>query len=54
MIEVPYLDHDVHDLAGLIEVDRYLFAGQRGSGRDRGPQPRPGREQAEATGRWAR
>ena len=25
MIEVPYLDHDVHDLAGLLEVDRYLF-----------------------------
>ena len=26
VIEVPYLDHDVHDLAGLIEVNRYLFA----------------------------
>ena len=26
MIEVPYLDDDVHDLAGLIEVNRYLFA----------------------------
>ena len=26
MIEVPYLDHDVHDLAGLIEINRYLFA----------------------------
>ena len=25
VIEVPYLDHDVHDLAGLLEVDRYLF-----------------------------
>ena len=26
VIEVPYLDHDVHDLAGLMEVNRYLFA----------------------------
>jgi anion-transporting ArsA/GET3 family ATPase len=26
VIRVPYLDHDVHDLAGLIEIDRYLFA----------------------------
>ena len=26
MIEVPYLDDDVHDLAGLIEINRYLFA----------------------------
>jgi len=26
VIEVPYLDHDVHDLAGLVEVNRYLFA----------------------------
>jgi len=26
VIEVPYLDHDVHDLAGLAEVNRYLFA----------------------------
>jgi anion-transporting ArsA/GET3 family ATPase len=26
VIEVPYLDHDVHDLAGLLEIDRYLFA----------------------------
>ena len=26
VIEVPYLDDDVHDLAGLIEVNRYLFA----------------------------
>jgi anion-transporting ArsA/GET3 family ATPase len=25
VIEVPYLDHDVHDVAGLLEVDRYLF-----------------------------
>ena len=30
VIEVPYLDHDVHDLAGLLEINRYLFA----SGRD--------------------
>jgi anion-transporting ArsA/GET3 family ATPase len=26
VIEVPYLDDDVHDLAGLAEIDRYLFA----------------------------
>ena len=26
MIRVPYLDEDVHDLAGLTEIDRYLFA----------------------------
>ena len=26
VIEVPYLDHDVHDLAGLMEINRYLFA----------------------------
>jgi hypothetical protein len=24
---VPYLDEDVHDLAGLAEINRYLFAG---------------------------
>ena len=29
MIEVPYLDDDVHDLAGLLEVNRYLFASGR-------------------------
>jgi anion-transporting ArsA/GET3 family ATPase len=29
VIEVPYLDDDVHDLAGLLEVDRYLFASGR-------------------------
>lgn len=28
-IQVPYLDEDVHDLAGLLELDRYLFAGER-------------------------
>ncbi len=26
VIEVPYLDADVHDLAGLMEINRYLFA----------------------------
>lgn len=26
VIEVPYLDEDVHDLAGLAELNRYLFA----------------------------
>jgi hypothetical protein len=25
IIEVPYLDDDVHDLAGLMEVNRFLF-----------------------------
>lgn len=27
LVEVPYLDDDVHDLAGLMDVNRYLFAG---------------------------
>jgi anion-transporting ArsA/GET3 family ATPase len=31
VLEIPYLDHDVHDLAGLLEVDDYLF-GDRGDG----------------------
>ncbi len=26
VIRVPYLDEDVHDLGGLAEIDRYLFA----------------------------
>ncbi|HYG95693.1 MAG TPA: hypothetical protein VD741_01170, partial [Solirubrobacterales bacterium] len=26
VIRVPYLDEDVHDLRGLSEIDRYLFA----------------------------
>jgi anion-transporting ArsA/GET3 family ATPase len=26
VIQVPHLDHDVHDLAGLMELNRYLFA----------------------------
>jgi anion-transporting ArsA/GET3 family ATPase len=26
IIQVPYLDDDVHDLAGLAEIDRYLFS----------------------------
>jgi hypothetical protein len=26
VIKVPYLDDEVHDLAGLIAVNRYLFA----------------------------
>jgi len=29
IIEVPYLDRDVHDLGGLFEVNRYLFAEER-------------------------
>ena len=31
VIRVPYLDEDVHDLAGLAEINRYLFAEQRGA-----------------------
>jgi anion-transporting ArsA/GET3 family ATPase len=27
VIRVPYLDEDVHDLAGLAEINRYLFVG---------------------------
>jgi anion-transporting ArsA/GET3 family ATPase len=26
VIQVPYLDTDIHDLAGLMEINRYLFA----------------------------
>jgi anion-transporting ArsA/GET3 family ATPase len=26
IIRVPYLDHDVHDIGGLAEINRYLFA----------------------------
>ena len=26
VIRVPYLDEDVHNLEGLLEIDRYLFA----------------------------
>ena len=26
VIRVPYLDEDVHDLEGLLKIDRYLFA----------------------------
>jgi anion-transporting ArsA/GET3 family ATPase len=33
VIRVPYLDEDVHDLAGLDRINRYLFAG----GRERRP-----------------
>ena len=28
VIRVPYLDEDVHDLAGLAEINRYLFAAE--------------------------
>lgn len=28
VIRVPYLDHDVHDIAGLAEINRYLFASE--------------------------
>jgi len=26
VIRVPYLDEDVHDLAGLAQINKYLFA----------------------------
>ena len=26
MIRVPYMDEDVHDLGGLLKINRYLFA----------------------------
>ena len=29
VIRIPYLDEDVHDLAGLAEINRYLFASER-------------------------
>ena len=29
VIRVPYLDEDVHDLHGLAEINRYLFATER-------------------------
>ena len=28
VIRVPYLDEDVHDLEGLLKIDRYLFASE--------------------------
>ena len=28
MIRVPYMDEDIHDLAGLLKIDRYLFASE--------------------------
>ena len=47
MIEVPYLDHDVHDLAGLMEINRYLFAaGADGAGELRVGHLSPGRPTA--------
>ena len=29
VIRVPYLDEDVHDLAGLAQINRYLFASSK-------------------------
>ncbi len=29
VIRVPYLDEDVHDLGGLLKIDRYLFASEQ-------------------------
>ena len=26
VIQVPYLDEDVHDLSGLLRINQYLFA----------------------------
>ena len=26
MIRVPYMDEDIHDLSGLLKIDRYRFA----------------------------
>jgi anion-transporting ArsA/GET3 family ATPase len=31
MIEIPHLDDDVHDIAGLRRMDEHLFAGQTGA-----------------------
>ena len=45
VIRVPYLDEDVHDLAGLAEINRYLFAS---SGSD--ALPRPPADQADQRG----
>lgn len=28
VIRVPYMDTDIHDLAGLLQIDRYLFASE--------------------------
>ena len=41
MIQVPYLDEDVHDLAGLAQINRYLFV----SGRERATDRRGGSAQ---------
>ena len=39
VIRVPYLDEDVHDLAGLAEINRYLFAtGEERVADGRGPR----------------
>lgn len=29
VIRVPYMDDDIHDIGGLLEIDRYLFASER-------------------------
>ena len=28
VIRVPYMDEDIHDLEGLLKIDRYLFASE--------------------------
>ncbi len=39
VIRVPYLDEDVHDLAGLAEINRYLFASSEERTRSRPAAP---------------
>ena len=39
MIQVPYLDEDVHDLGGLAQINRYLFASRSGSAGAPGLRP---------------
>ena len=44
VIQVPYLDEDVHDLAGLMQINEYLFAGGRQASERRsqlGSEPAP-------------
>ena len=36
LIIVPYLDEDIHDLAGIEAMDAHLFAGEAGGSDGRG------------------
>lgn len=38
LVEVPYLDEDVHDVSGLDLIDRYLFLDSTGEPRPRGDE----------------